>query len=493
MSRSCWRRSCATLGIEVTRTHPAGVSFAGSLEHGLRACLHSRTASRVVLSLASGPAADAEQFYASHPRAPVGGARRSRGHASPSTSSATPRRGCATRPLPRRRPRTRSSIASASAMACDRPSISTIAGPARQRAIRPRPRYGRDRPERRSRCTSAATASRRVEAPLKENLAAALLLRCGWPEIAADGGAFVDPMCGSGTLVIEAALIAAQHRARACCDAASVSSAGGSTMPALWARLRTEALAARTMDALQPGRLRGIRPRPDSDPRRDREREPRRPRRGHLVFERREVAQLARVVAATGLVLVNPPYGVRLGDERELEPLYAELGRALLRCHPGLGGGRVHRRSRGSVARSACGRTVRTRSSTAPIEGRLLRFTLDADRASCRIPGTRAAGAPRRQRARGPVRRCSPTGCEEPQATLRLGATRGRRAAFASTTRTCPSTRLRSTSMATASATPACRNTRRRRRLPPRRRARGATRRCRCFRMCSRCHASAYT
>ena len=46
------------------------------------------------------------------------------------------------------------------------------------------------------------------EAPLKENLAAAILLRAGWSEIAASGGSLLDPLCGSGTLVIEAALIA---------------------------------------------------------------------------------------------------------------------------------------------------------------------------------------------------------------------------------------------------------------------------------------------
>ena len=45
-------------------------------------------------------------------------------------------------------------------------------------------------------------------APLKENLAAALLLQCDWPGQALAGNAFVDPMCGSGTLLIEAALIA---------------------------------------------------------------------------------------------------------------------------------------------------------------------------------------------------------------------------------------------------------------------------------------------
>lgn len=46
-------------------------------------------------------------------------------------------------------------------------------------------------------------------APLKENLAAAILLRAGWQEIAATGGALCDPMCGSGTLLMEGALIAA--------------------------------------------------------------------------------------------------------------------------------------------------------------------------------------------------------------------------------------------------------------------------------------------
>ncbi len=45
-------------------------------------------------------------------------------------------------------------------------------------------------------------------APIKENLAAAILLRAGWPEIAKQGGILVDPMCGSATLLIEGAFIA---------------------------------------------------------------------------------------------------------------------------------------------------------------------------------------------------------------------------------------------------------------------------------------------
>ena len=46
-------------------------------------------------------------------------------------------------------------------------------------------------------------------APLKENLAAAVLLRADWPGIAARGGALIDPMCGSGTLLLEGAMMAA--------------------------------------------------------------------------------------------------------------------------------------------------------------------------------------------------------------------------------------------------------------------------------------------
>ena len=47
------------------------------------------------------------------------------------------------------------------------------------------------------------------EAPLKENLAAAILLRAGWPRTVETGACLLDPMCGSGTLLIEGALIAA--------------------------------------------------------------------------------------------------------------------------------------------------------------------------------------------------------------------------------------------------------------------------------------------
>ena len=46
-------------------------------------------------------------------------------------------------------------------------------------------------------------------APLKEHLAAAILLTAGWPKLLKQGWGLIDPMCGSGTFLIEAAMIAA--------------------------------------------------------------------------------------------------------------------------------------------------------------------------------------------------------------------------------------------------------------------------------------------
>ncbi|MGZ8193332.1 MAG: THUMP domain-containing protein, partial [Methylobacter sp.] len=50
-----------------------------------------------------------------------------------------------------------------------------------------------------------------IKAPIKENLAAAMLLRSEWPKIAKQNGSLIDPMCGSGTLLLEGAMIAADY------------------------------------------------------------------------------------------------------------------------------------------------------------------------------------------------------------------------------------------------------------------------------------------
>ncbi|MGQ0383849.1 MAG: bifunctional 23S rRNA (guanine(2069)-N(7))-methyltransferase RlmK/23S rRNA (guanine(2445)-N(2))-methyltransferase RlmL [Gammaproteobacteria bacterium] len=213
-------------------------------------------------------------------------------------------------------------------------------------------------------------------APLKENLAAALLLRAGWPAIAEAGGHFVDPMCGSGTLPIEAALIAAGI-------------APGSLRPrfgfegwrrhdaALWARLLAEAKASRAAQRLTAGRIRGY----DRDPIVLRDAEANAARAGIAglaAFHRCELAQLPPAGAPAGLFAVNPPYGERIGETEELRQLYATLGAkirggylgweaAVLTGNPPLG------RELGIRARRS------HRVMNGPIECRLLRLTVDPD------------------------------------------------------------------------------------------------------------------
>jgi 23S rRNA (guanine2445-N2)-methyltransferase / 23S rRNA (guanine2069-N7)-methyltransferase len=164
-------------------------------------------------------------------------------------------------------------------------------------------------------------------APLKENLAAAILLRAGWPAIAAAGGSFVDPMCGSGTLPIEAALIAA--------DIAPGLLRGGFGLerwrqhdPDAWAAVRTAAERRRQLALLTPGRIRGY----DRDPSAIRDAEANAAAAGldkRLLFQRCELAKLPAAHAPTGLLAVNPPYGERIGGTEELRALYALLGERL--------------------------------------------------------------------------------------------------------------------------------------------------------------------
>ena len=209
------------------------------------------------------------------------------------------------------------------------------------------------------------TAGRQAEAPLKETLAAALLLRAGWPEVAAAGGSVVDPLCGSGTLPIEAALMAADVAPGLLREAVS----GGDDGPRwgftgwrghdaeLWGRLLAQA-GERRQAAL--ARLRASRPLPlafgfDRDPRAialARECVARAGLEELVGVERADVAALQRppalpADAPPGLVVTNPPYGQRLKGGNEaatggrvtradpaLAELYAVLGARLLATFP---------------------------------------------------------------------------------------------------------------------------------------------------------------
>jgi 23S rRNA (guanine2445-N2)-methyltransferase / 23S rRNA (guanine2069-N7)-methyltransferase len=171
-------------------------------------------------------------------------------------------------------------------------------------------------------------------APLKENLAAALLLRAGWYEIARKGGALIDPLCGSGTLLIEGLMIAAdiapnlyrtyfgflgwkQHD------------------PELWQALVEEALERRRIGLLKAPTLIGC----------DRDGAALKLAQRALNFlglesavtlTSSELAELAWPEALTpysrGLIITNPPYGERLGNEQDVLLTHQWLGQFFRRA-----------------------------------------------------------------------------------------------------------------------------------------------------------------
>ena len=167
-------------------------------------------------------------------------------------------------------------------------------------------------------------------APLKENLAAAVLIRAGWPRIAAEGGALADPMCGVGTFLVEAAMIAADIAPNLKRELWGFSAWLGH-VPALWRKLHDEALArAEAGLAKPPLWIRGY------------EADPRLIQPGRNNVERAGLSEWIKIYqgeVATfeprpdqnqkGLVICNPPYGERLGDEASLLYLYQNLGERL--------------------------------------------------------------------------------------------------------------------------------------------------------------------
>lgn len=170
------------------------------------------------------------------------------------------------------------------------------------------------------------------EAPIKENLAAAMLYRGKWPEIYRAGGAVLDPMCGSGTLLVEAALMAADEAPGLYRYGESLPTRWSGFDIAAWQQIRdqakTRAEAGRA--ALQPvfygydqhaEVLRKAMANCD------------RAGLAELVrFERRPVSALQAPREAYGLVVCNMPYNQRL----QADPaLYRETGDALRMQVPG--------------------------------------------------------------------------------------------------------------------------------------------------------------
>ena len=171
------------------------------------------------------------------------------------------------------------------------------------------------------------------QAPLKENLAAALLIRAGWPEKFKAGQHLIDPMCGSGTLLIEAGLMAA--------DVAPGLNRQGwgferwkSHERKLWLRLVEDARQRRTdgINGLK-NKLYGFDIDADQLAAASKNLE-RSGLEGKVHLERRDITDLRvqkDVVKEGGLVICNPPYGERIGELPQLAPLYQHLHDATMK------------------------------------------------------------------------------------------------------------------------------------------------------------------
>jgi len=158
-------------------------------------------------------------------------------------------------------------------------------------------------------------------APLKENLAAAILILSGY-----DGTMpFIDPMCGSGTLLVEAALIA-QNRAPGLLGRTFALTDHPSFDRRAWDRAQSDARSAvREVDGC---------PIVGSDISKDAVRAATAAAAGSgtddiIRVVRRDIGDLPPQTG--GMVVTNPPYGERLGDINELAGLYKRLGAILRR------------------------------------------------------------------------------------------------------------------------------------------------------------------
>ncbi len=157
-------------------------------------------------------------------------------------------------------------------------------------------------------------------APLRETLAAALLLSSGWT----GETPLCDPLCGAGTIAIEGALIAAGR----------APGAGRSFAFQRWAK-------APPLPALPPSRAAGLSiEASDLDAGAITAARANAQRAGvQIHFEQRALADLPPR-AGSGLVATNPPYGVRIGPATnplggDLDALYRELGQVLRARRPG--------------------------------------------------------------------------------------------------------------------------------------------------------------
>jgi 23S rRNA (guanine2445-N2)-methyltransferase / 23S rRNA (guanine2069-N7)-methyltransferase len=314
-------RELVQFGASAVQERSTGVRFRGSLEVGYRACLWSRIASRILLELIEFDAGDAEAFYrgvmgcdwAAH----IDPARTIACEFTGTSPFITHTHYGALRLKDGICDRLRADCGARPDVALVRPAVRIIAH-AQGAHITLSIDLAGEGLHRRGYRTEAG------EAPLRENLAAGLLLRARWDEFAARGAEFLDPLCGSGTLVIEAALIAAERAPALHRDYFGFLGWRGHDA-ALWQRLLDQArsLARGAVASL----IRGS----DIDARALAIGAGNAERAGVAALVRFDKLSLGQVQprSGSGLICTNPPYGERLGDGAQAREVHAELGRVL--------------------------------------------------------------------------------------------------------------------------------------------------------------------
>lgn len=323
----------ATLGLEPVRNAPAGVWAKGELSAGYRACLWSRLANRVILHLGEIDASSVDAMYDGVLAVDWGQHLAVTGSFKVAFSGQNQvirnTQFGAQRVKDAVVDRLRTDLGERPSVAAQDPDLLISARLHRGRLALGIDLSGDSLHKRGYRTEKGA-------APLKENLAAALLLRAGWPDISRQGGALLDPMCGSGTLVIEAAMMAldlapGRQRQRFGFERWL------GHQPEVWLTLRQEAerrahegrsgatlefagfdqdstvIATARRNAQRAG-LEGI---------------------VHLECRAVEALELDGQPNEGGLVVTNPPYGERLNERRQLPELYRQLGATVKRCASG--------------------------------------------------------------------------------------------------------------------------------------------------------------
>ena len=164
-----------------------------------------------------------------------------------------------------------------------------------------------------------------IEAPLRENLAAGILKLSGWQV----GQPILDPMCGSGTFLLEAAMVALDiapgHKR----------SFGFETLknfePQVWSKLKNQ--AASKVKAVSFQKIYGS----DVDLRAVRIAKSNLEEAGLLAAVQLAHVDIVNVVAPadSGVLVANPPYGVRIGEEDALADSYPKMGEVLKRKFAG--------------------------------------------------------------------------------------------------------------------------------------------------------------